>query len=412
MPNPFSSLRKFCLLRRLRLVGLMFVYVLPVSALFVAPAGLPQGTTARPADPGAIFQQGQKALTEGNLDSAESAFRRVLKFDPQSAAARANLGVIAMRRKDWDQALAELHRAEKLDPAMAGVRLNIGLVEYRRSNYAAAIPPLQSAAKAQADSLQAPYLLGLCLMFVGRYAEAVNYLEPLWPRMSDQFVYLYVLSNSAFHAKNQALDQRALQRLVEIGGDSPEFHLVMAKALLNRHDTQRALDELQKAEAGNSNLPFLYFNKGLAYQQANQTDLAEAAFRKDTEVEPDSPYGFEQLGKLYLRADRERDARDAFEQALQRESRLPDTLLELAKIEMHSSNLALSLRRIDAALKLTPDDRSAHYLRGQILQKMGRRMDAQAEFARARDLAAATVDRERANFTKDQPPDPQLAIQP
>jgi tetratricopeptide (TPR) repeat protein len=364
------------------------------------------------ADPAVIFHQGQQALADGNLDSAESSFHRVLKIDPRSAAAHANLGVVAMRRKDWEQALAELHKAEKLDPRMAGVRLNIGLVEYHRANYPAAIAPLQSAVEAQPDSLQARYLLGLCLMFVGRYADSVNTLEPLWPRMSDQFVYLYILSNAAFHSKNDALDQKALERLVEIGGDSPEFHLVMAKAMLNRHNTERALDELRWSEAGNPGLPFLYFNMGLAYQQANQTDLAEKAFRKDLQAEPDSPYSYEQLGKLYLRADREADAKEAFEQALKRESRLPDTLVELAKIDMHSGQLDTSLHHIDSALKLSPDERSFHYLRGQILQKMGRKTDAEAAFVRARDLAATAVERERANFPKDQIPDPQLATQP
>jgi tetratricopeptide (TPR) repeat protein len=165
-------------------------------------------------------------------------------------------------------------------------------------------------------------------------------------------------------------------------------------------------------EAGNPNLPFLHFNLGLAYEQAGQNDLAERAFRRDTETEPDSPYSYEQLGKLYLRADRERDARQAFKEALRRESRLPDSLLELAKIEMHLGQLVASLEYIESALKLTPDDHSAHYLRGQILQKSGRKAEAEAEFARARDLAAATVERERASFAKEQLPDPQLATQP
>jgi len=50
----------------------------------------------------------------------------------RSGAAYANLGVIAMRRKEWDHALSLLQRAEKLEPKMAGIRLDIGLVKYRR----------------------------------------------------------------------------------------------------------------------------------------------------------------------------------------------------------------------------------------------------------------------------------------
>jgi len=119
--------------------------------------------------------------------------------------------------------------------------------------------------KEQPDSVQARYLLGLSYSFVERHAEAETALAPLWPQFSDQFVYLYVLGNSAFYAKDEATDQKALTRLIEVGGDTPQFHLLMGKALLTRSDDQKALDELEKAEKGDAKLPFLHFNFGFAY---------------------------------------------------------------------------------------------------------------------------------------------------
>src|ERR1700687_1667914 len=132
-------------------------------------------------DPQAWFAKGQTALQAGDLGAAEAAFRQVLAADPRAGSAYANLGVIAMRRKDWDNAITLLRKAEKLEPKMAGIRLNIGLVEYRRGNYAAAIAPLSSVLRDQPDSQQARYLLGLCQVFTKKYAEAVTVLEPLWP---------------------------------------------------------------------------------------------------------------------------------------------------------------------------------------------------------------------------------------
>jgi len=40
-------------------------------------------------------------LQSGDLQAAEDAFRKVLAADPKAGAAYANLGVIAMRRKQW-----------------------------------------------------------------------------------------------------------------------------------------------------------------------------------------------------------------------------------------------------------------------------------------------------------------------
>jgi Flp pilus assembly protein TadD len=120
--------------------------VQPACAESLARFGAPSqaASSARPEqiDPQAWFVKGQAALQSGDLDAAEKAFRKVLSVDARSAASYANLGVIAMRRKEWEQALELLQKAEHLDPKMAGIRLNIGLVEYRRANYAGAIAPL------------------------------------------------------------------------------------------------------------------------------------------------------------------------------------------------------------------------------------------------------------------------------
>src|SRR5260370_40096239 len=75
-------------------------------------------------DPQAWFAKGQAALPAGELDAAEAAFRPVLVADPRAGSAYANLGVVAMRRKDWEHAIRLVHRAEKLAPKMAGIRLN------------------------------------------------------------------------------------------------------------------------------------------------------------------------------------------------------------------------------------------------------------------------------------------------
>src|SRR6266700_5002877 len=229
-------------------------------------ASVVEQSAAEHADLEKIFQRGQMALQQGDLEAAETDFRRVLQSDPRAAAAYVNLGVIEMRRKNWDKALAELRHAEKLAPKMPGIRLNIGLAEYKRANYAEAIAPLSAAMRDQPEALQPRYLLGLCYSFVGQHADAAKTLEPLWPQMSDQFVYLYVLGISAFYSGDKQLDQKASRRLVEVGGDTPQFHLLMGKALLSHSDDEKALAEFKKVEAADPKFPFLHFNLGMAYE--------------------------------------------------------------------------------------------------------------------------------------------------
>ena len=127
-------------------------------------------------DPQQLFHEGEAALKKNNLDAAERSFRGVLALDPQAGAAFANLGVIAMRRKQWPQALDMLHKAEHLMPLVPGIRLNIGLVYYRQNNFPAAVAPFESVLHDAPDSYQARFLLGLCYFFTERYADAVTML--------------------------------------------------------------------------------------------------------------------------------------------------------------------------------------------------------------------------------------------
>jgi hypothetical protein len=75
-------------------------------------------------DSQALFSKGAAALQGGDLDGAEKAFRQVAAIDPITGGAYANLGVVAMRRKDWGHALSLLERAARLAPKVSGIRLN------------------------------------------------------------------------------------------------------------------------------------------------------------------------------------------------------------------------------------------------------------------------------------------------
>lgn len=402
-------------MRSIILTPLMVVLALPVATM---PAGLAAKTgqsahsNTNPGDPATLFKEGQEALSRNDLAAAEKAFRGVLALDPHSAAAYANLGVVEMRRKNWDRAISELHAAEKLAPRMAGIRLNVGLVEYRRANYAAAIAPLASVLRDEPNSTQARFLLGFCYAFIGKFADSANTLEPLWPQMSNNFTYLYVLGISAYHSGDTALDQKAMSRLVEVGEDKPEFHLLMGKALLNTTEFEKALAEFQKAEAVNPNLPFLHFNMGMAYYRLGKPELAEAEYRKDIVLEPDMAYNYEQLGIVYLQQGREADAEKAFREALKREPRMPTALLELAKLCQHRGDTQGALKLLNSAVELAPENQNVHFARGQVLVRLGRREEGKRELALAQKLINSNLNKDRARMQDAVVPSPELASEP
>jgi len=373
-----------------------------------------QRSSAQPSgkDPQQLFEQGETALKNGDLGAAEHAFQEVLALNPRVAGAYANLGVIHMRRQQWPQALEMLHKAEYIAPGVAGIRLNIGLVYYRQNDFGGAIPPFESVVRDVPDSYQANYLLGLCYFFRERYAEAVTVLDPLWPRASGQLNYLYVLGIAAGKAGRADVEQRALGRLVETGGDTPEFHLLMGKAHLNREEYDEALTELKLAAKAAPRLPFVHFQLGMVYLKKQNLERAKAEFGEDAAIEPDVAYNYDQLGLIAYLQQQDQEAEKMFRKALHLDSRFGSSHFQLARVYLRENRYAEALTEIDAAKKLHPESESVYYVRGQVLQRLGRTREAKAEMQKFTEMSNAAREKRHQELEAAPVPDPELTREP
>jgi tetratricopeptide (TPR) repeat protein len=378
-----------------------------------AKTRIPAAGTARAAgDPQKLFAAGEAALRTGKLDEAEQDFRQVLAINSGVAGAYANLGVIHMRRKQWPQALDALRKAEKLAPGIAGIRLNIGLVYFRQNDFLRAIAPFESVVQQAPDSFQARYLLGLCYFFNNRWTDTVNTLEPLWAKASGQLNYLYVLEHAADKAKNPALQEKAMAKLVEVGEGSPEFHLLMGKAHLNRGEYDDAVKELETAAQADPKLPFVHFNLGLAYTHKQDYDSARAEFHKDIAIAPDVPFSYEQLGSLEATTGNEEEAAKNYRSALKLDPQSINSLMGLAKIEEHRRHYPAALAELDRVIKLDGGNAGARYLRGQVLVRTGREKEGRAELATATKMLNEQRAARHKELEGESVPSPELAREP
>ena len=181
------------------------------------------------------------------------------------------------------------------------------------------------------DSVQARYLLGLCYFFIQDYASAASTLAPLEQQESNDLNFLYVLSISAWKSNQPDLEQRAMTRLLQVGGDTPEFHLLMGKAHLNREEYADAIKELELAAKAAPRLPFVYFNLGLAHMKKQEFEQAKAEFLKDSEIEPDISYNYDQLGVIEFNQQHLKKAEQYFQHALRLDPDLASSAPEMMK---------------------------------------------------------------------------------
>lgn len=339
------------------------------------------------------YQSGEAAMKQADLAAAEKDFKHVLELVPQDIGARVNLGVIFMRQEKWKLALEYLIQAEKLAPQVAGIRLNVGLVHYRQGDYAAAIPEFESVLQQQPASAQAQRLLGLCYLFEERYADAARELEPLWPASNGDISYLYSLAVAAGNAGRHDLEERAMSQLVVTGKDSPLMHLLMGKAYLAHEDYPSALTELRKAEQGDAALPMLHYNLGIAYRHSGEWEKAKTEFLADAKLEPNVAYNYDQLGLLASLAGSSQDAEAYYLDAVKRDPRLGTAWFGLAKAYRQLKLLPDALRALQRAGELDPGSASVHYLRAEVLSQLGRKNEAQTEFATVQRLKKEGVDK-------------------
>ena len=407
----YSRVLTLSRIRTLLVIAASLAGVTPLRAQAATPH--PQkASTGSDHDPAGIFARAERALAAGRLDEAELDFKRVLALDPQAASAYANLGVIHMRRKHWDAALASLQSAEKLAPQLTGIRLNIGLANYRKGDYRHAIQAFESVVRDAPDSLQARYLLGQCYFFTDRYVEAVDVLEAIWPQQSTDLNYLYVLSTAADKAERKDLSDRALARMAEVGGDSPMVHMLIGKAMLNLEAYDDAAKELSAAEQADPKLPFVHFNLGLLYSKKGDYQRAKSEFLKDIALEPDVPFNYEELGNAYVLLNENTEAEKNYGQALRLDPRMLNSRLGLAKIYQTQEEYAKALTALDAAAKLDPESSRIHYLRGQILLRMGKKIEGKKEIEASVRMSSARRDKRQKELEADPVPSPELTRDP
>ena len=261
----------------------------------------------------------------------------------------------------------------------------------------------------QPDSTQARYLLGLCYFFKERYGNAVETLEPLWSRESGNLNYLYVMSIAANKSGRSELDRKATTRLIEIGHDSAEFHMIIGKAHAGAGMYDKAMEEFQTAARLNPRLPLVHYFLGTEYRRRNDFERAKQELLADMAIAPDVAYDYDELGAVCYALDQIPEAERYYKQALRLDASLGTSHYGLAKIYKQQGQFAQALESLRAAGTIDPKSASVYYLRGQVLSAMGRRAEARHEFDAASHLKQATRDELERKISGQHPADPQLA---
>lgn len=199
--------------------------------------------------------------------------------------------------------------------------------------------------------------------------------------------------------------------MIAIGQNTAEFHLYVGKAWLAGHDTDHALEEFKAAVALKPELPLVHYFLGRTYLERFAYTEAEAELKKDAAIEPDFAYNYEELGLLYAKLNEPEKAEASFRKAIEHNRELVNSYFGLAKLYRDAARYQEALDMLDHAEALAPQSASVHYMRGQVLNRLGQREQARQEFDTASKLLKSFNDRLQQDPSGDQSADAQNAAQ-
>src|SRR5205085_12467261 len=120
---------------------------------------LPDKNSAEYRDAVRAFYVGLAALQAGADARAEERLTEVTKLAPGEPAPWANLGLLALRQKEFDSAAQKLEKAHSLAPENGQITALQGTLESSRGKSAEAISYLRKAISLDAQNLKAAYSL-------------------------------------------------------------------------------------------------------------------------------------------------------------------------------------------------------------------------------------------------------------
>lgn len=322
----------------------------------------------------------------GDMAGAEAPLRRALALDPNWAPTLTTLGELLLSLGRVAEAEPLLQRAATRDPRAALVLARHCNDRRRPQEALAAVAPFM--AKGQVDAELVTQQVA-ALAMLGRLDEAVQGYQRFAAAIPDNPLSAHALAIALDAANRPAEAERASQRALSAGHQSPAVHYTHARSLIALGDFERAETSLREVvrqsprhvDAQNSLARLIWMRSGDVAESTSALDDALRAFPTDETLLAAKAAVLQGAG----------DARAAFDclQPKTASSQTSPALLVRAGLAALEFDSAAALELAERALRANADDSAALNLLVAAQLGVG---DAQAALANCETLLAFSPD--------------------
>lgn len=294
-----------------------------------------------------------------------------------------------LHQGNFDAALQLLNNLALQTPEPAGVETQLGKIDYEKHAYAKAAEHLHEALKQNPADAEATELLGLCFYMQGDATSAMPLLKQSAPQVPEPLpVTLDILGDAYLQNHQYAKSREVFARMYHVPAESAQGYLVNAQMMIRHDMAGEAVPELQKAIAMDSKLSMAHLLLGEVYLAHSRVNLALQEFRQEISLNPVQWLAYWRMGDAYSRLGDLIQSEQALEKSIWIDPNFTGPYILLGRVELRKGDPSLAARFLEHAIKMDPNNFSAHYLLGEAYEQLGRKAQANHEFALTRSLHA------------------------
>jgi tetratricopeptide (TPR) repeat protein len=326
----------------------------------------------------------------GRTEDAQKVLAEARKKLPDSASIHVALGDLALSQGRYGDAVTELQMALKIDPGDIGAQFKLGVAFRRDRKFEDASKMFEKVAAIDRDYPGLALERGLLFEASGHTEEALKAYEAALakaPNDPDLMLRVGCGKVAAGRAKEAA---ELLRKVLEKRQGSAETHHCLGRALLLQGtNLAEALKTLEQAAALDSNRAEYHLYVGWAAIEAGKIGQAETSIKKALELDQGLGDAYWQRGVLRQRQGAVRDAVKDLQKALELRPSRVEAHAALADAYYDLGREADALHEWQVAIEGQPDNPTWRFRYGRLLAANHQAGEAQAQLAKAIDLAEA-----------------------
>ncbi len=319
---------------------------------------------------GAYLGRANRALVNGRLAEAVTAFRSAVAADPDSSEIRRNLALALMQQGNVEDAITELREAAETSPDDVWIHFDLGNAYQSKRLSEQAIDAFRRAVQLDPNLVSAHFNLANVLIGLERWDEAKPSLEVVLRLNPEESRAQYLSGMISHHTGDSRTAISKLRNLLEREPTNTVARQGLGTVLKAAGQDQQAFEVYR--ESLDLDLPaaekiaLIDPLAKLAWKLRHR-ELAVNYWQRATELDPTSSQAFMNLANALQLMGRRKDARNFFAQAVTLDPSNATAWLSEASLWILDKNFTRARERLEEALLQSPEHAGINHTLARLL---------------------------------------------